>query len=372
MNDFSISLDAEGRDLELSYAGYLKKLPGTDLTLKAGAAVQNLKDVRLDSLKAVLGPLVANMSGTIADATGAGRLDLTVKAPPFALGPLGEMSPMLKDYKPSGKAGVDSSVKGSFTAPLAQGTVELLDVGAIPMEGVSLSGTNGRVAFSQNGSESRGTVRVSSVTHPHYEGRDFRLDWSLKNAAADMSRAEGAGTFSASNGSITNLPLAAKINALLKRDAADITYRTMGAHFKITKGVLATSDFTVDSAQSDILVKGTVRLNDLMADLRASFQLPPGALGGSLGQYLQDANGRPTLDVAIKGPLTGKPDVKPIVGKAAANAAKGLLQKYIGTPGAKGGANSSGQEASPSPTQQLQKALGKGLGDLFKKKGGGQ
>jgi hypothetical protein len=227
------------------------------------------------------------------------------------------------------------------------------------------------VAFFNNGADSRGTVRVSSVTHPHYDGRDFRLDWTVNNAAADMSRSNGTATFSASNGNITNLPLAAKINALLKRNATDITYKSMSAHFKITQGVLATSDFTVSSPQADILVKGTVRLNDLMADLRASFKLPPGALGGSLGEWLQDENGRPTLDVSIKGPLTGKPDVKPIMGNAAANAAKGLLKKYISGP--TGGANSSGQQdSSPSPTQQLQKALGKGLGDLFKKTSGGQ
>jgi hypothetical protein len=374
MNDFTVSLDVEGRDLELSYANYFKKLPGTDLTLKTSAVVKDMKDVRLDSLKAVLGPLVANVSGTIADATGAGRVDLVIKAPPFALGPLGEMSPIMKDYKASGKAGLDATAKGSFGAPQAQGTVDLLDVGAQPMEGVSLSGINGKTAFSNNGADSRGTVRIGSVTHPHYDGHDFRLDWTLKNAAADMSRADGAATFSASDGQVTNLPLAAKINALLKRNATNITYKSMSAHFKITQGVLATSDFTVASPQADILVKGTVRLNDMMADLRASFKLPPGALGGSLGQYLQDENGRPTIEVTIKGPLTGKPDVKPVVGKAATNAAKGLLQKYIGTPGANSGSNSSGgqQQNSPSPTQQLQKALGKGLGDLFKKKGSGQ
>ncbi|MBI4395802.1 MAG: AsmA family protein, partial [Elusimicrobia bacterium] len=329
MNDLSLTVDLQGNELELAYGDLFKKQSGTVLRLKAAAVLKDMKDVDLSSCDVSLGPLNARVRGRITDMTGEGALalsaelqgqrrsggptaplDLSVQAPPFSVDPLSAMVPMLKDYKLSGKTGLDVTVKGPFASPKIQGSLSLRGLGAVPMEGLVFSALNGEASFTGNsaavnelkgkfnGSElsvkaglkdfshpeitlegelaeldagkllavfsstptagaaasssapsasgpasdpfliakAQGNFRVGTVTHPNYIGRQFKLTWNLADVGADMGRSNGAADFSAADGKVYNLPLASKINKLLKKDATDVTYSRMSAHFTIVQG----------------------------------------------------------------------------------------------------------------------------------------
>lgn len=213
----------------------------------------------------------------------------------------------------------------------------------------------------------QGSFRLGAAVHPNYVGKDFRLAWNLANVGPDLSKLNGTVQLSAADGRIHDLPLADKINALLKRDAADITYSKLGGHMVITNGVLSTQDFAIDSQQMDIAAQGKVNLVDMQSDLRAVFKLAPGAVRGAMESYFADENGRVTVEASIQGPLTN-PTIRPDLSKAAATAAKktvdSLLKKALGGKGTPSDPNA----PATDPNQQLEDAAKKALQNIFKKK----
>jgi uncharacterized protein involved in outer membrane biogenesis len=215
-----------------------------------------------------------------------------------------------------------------------------------------------------------GTLRLGSVTHPKYLGRQFKMTFDLTDLGPDMGKANGTADFSAADGKIHNLPLAAKINKFVKKDDVEITYRAISGSFRVTNGVLDTQDFTVDSSQTDILAKGKVALATMVADMRLVVKLPEGALGGFLGESVTGADGRPTLELIARGPLSD-PDIKPDVAKAGKQLfQKGLekgLEKFLKrSDGAGDVRDSTGTEgaAPEEPKKPVDRAVKEGLKDL--------
>ncbi len=433
----SLSLAADGA--ALAYGTLFAKPAGTALSAAVEAVLTGEKDVALSSARLTLAGASVDVHGTVADAPGAGRLDLAVKASPFDLTPFEKMIPSLAGYKLSGRAGLDATVKGTIKSPQARGNLALAGLGAVPMEGISFGGLTGNVSFTQdsldlpglkgklNGetlslkasvrnfarpdvtvdgnlasldlgklqaafastapataapaapsapagpppiAKAKGSFKIGSLTHPYYLGKDFALTWDLTDLGPDLSRLNGTAKLSASDGKIRNLPLAAKINALLKRDAADITYAKLGGNVKITRGVLDTQDFAVDSDQADFSAKGSVNLADTVADLRLTAKLAKGAVGGSAEEWFTDDDGRVTVDFVIKGPLAKAVPV-PDLRKAGAKAAKSLLKKYLGGAAAPAGsapAPSADGGGSQTPQQKINDAAQKALRNFLKKK----
>lgn len=220
-----------------------------------------------------------------------------------------------------------------------------------------------------------GTFRLVQVTHPQYDGRDFRLTWDLTEVGPDMSRSNGTAELTAADGRIHDVPIAAKLNKLLKKDTSEIPYEKMSGHFQVTQGVLATPDFTVTGDSMDILAQGTVSLVTLVADLRAVLKLPAGSVGGSASDWFAGEDGRPTLEATLKGPVTD-PSIQVDLAKAAKRAAEDALRKGLEKLKRSYGSGEAPAEgaAAPAPTereQQIDKALEKGqkaLDKLFKKR----
>ncbi|HNI58036.1 MAG TPA: AsmA-like C-terminal region-containing protein [Elusimicrobiota bacterium] len=204
---------------------------------------------------------------------------------------------------------------------------------------------------------------MGEATHPYYLGKNFQLKGLLTDLGPDLGQLSGALTLSASDGKIRNLPLAEKINKLMKKDAADLTYKTLGGHFKIERGLLTTEDLAVESDQTDLAAKGRVRLTDFDSDLRATVKLPAGSLGGSLGDWSSGPDGRPTLTAKITGPLTD-PKISVDLSQAAKNAAKDLLQKSLEKYRKPAEGDNGGSTAVDKAVDQGLKSLQK----LFKKK----
>jgi len=236
--------------------------------------------------------------------------------------------------------------------------------------------------------KTQGTFRVGTILHPNYLGKKFQLKWDLTNVGPDMGKSNGSAEFSAADGKIYNLPLAQKINKLLKKnDASEITYRSMSAHFKVKDGRLATPDFTVDSSQADILATGSVLLTTMIADMRVVMKLAAGSLGGSAGEWFSGDDGRPTIEATITGPLSDPKvavDVSKAVKRAGEQYLKKGLEKFLGLPSNKpdqpapggGEAPADGttapqaapSEERPKPAQKAVQEGLKTLDKLFKKK----
>lgn len=214
-----------------------------------------------------------------------------------------------------------------------------------------------------------GSLKIGSVGHPHFTGKNFLLTWNLTQVGADMSRAGGAADFSAADGKIYDLPLAKKINALLNKDVSDITYQKIKGHFQVAQGVLETRDFTVDSSQTDILTQGRVALGPMTADLKTQIKLPTGALGGDAGQWFAGEDGRPTLEISLKGPLAD-PAVSINANKALKNAAeqylKKGLQKLFNVPEESSAPVENSNQSAPPKKAPADKAIEKGLKSLDK------
>jgi hypothetical protein len=429
----SLTFSADGADA--AYKDLFLKPAGTALGLKAEAALSNKKDLAIRACRLTLAGASVNLSGSVVDAPGAGRLDLVVKADPFDVSPFGKLLPAAAELKPAGRLGLDASVNGTAAAPRARGTILLEGLGATPTAGISVAGLTGRAAFTDDSLEApdlkgkfngealalkasvrhfarpevslegslaaldlgklqtvfastataggaaapakpaagpaplakaRGSFKIGAVSHPYYLGKNFAFAWDLSDVGPALSLLSGTAQIAAADGRIRNLPLADKINALTKKSSGDLTYSRIGGHMTIARGVLNTQDFLVDSDQADISAKGTVNLDDKVADLKAVFKLAKGAVGGSTGEWFAGEDGRVTLEASITGPLTD-PVIRPDLSKAAARAAKSLLQKQL-QKALGGGGDQPANDGAPSSQQKLEEQGQKLLRNLFKKK----
>ncbi|HRY29299.1 MAG TPA: AsmA-like C-terminal region-containing protein [Elusimicrobiota bacterium] len=176
--------------------------------------------------------------------------------------------------------------------------------------------------------KAEGHFKIETLSHPNYIGRRFRLAWNLTEVDSEMLHWNGTAELSADDGKIYNLPLAVKINKILKKDAADLTYSRLSSHFQMKDGLLETRDFMIDSSQMDIAVRGTLKLSTLLADLRATFKLPMESALGTVGDWVIGEDGALTLEAVIKGPLTD-PAVAVDLDSAARQAAQNLLKKGV-------------------------------------------
>jgi hypothetical protein len=280
--------------------------------------------------------------------------------------------------------GSDFSVKArveNFERPSVtlEGELAQLDVGAL-MKAVEKPGAAGgggpaaappAVPGPAPVAHTRGTFRVGSIVHPNYTGRRFRFIWELSEVGPDMGRAGGTAEFSAADGKIHDLPLAAKLNKLIKRDASEIPYDSMSAHFTITRGVLETPDFTAKGPYADMTAAGTVHLVTLMADLRLVVKIPEGSVGGSAAEWFAGEDGRPTLEATVRGPVSD-PAIQVDLSKAAKRAAEEAARKGLEKLKEKFGGPSEGSGEEPTKQEkQIDKAVEEGkkaLDKIFKRK----
>lgn len=461
LDNLTIGLGLKGNDLEIGYADYFAKPAGAAFALQGSAAVKDQKFVDLTSCQGTLGSMSFSARGPLGNVTAEGNMNLSFQAPAFDVGPVAAMVPSIKDYKLSGKSGLNAALRGSFALTQISGTANLKNLGAVPMEGIAFNELNGDVAFTQDSAETnnlkgkfngsdiflktkiknfsamdlwcdgdlaqldaaklmaafsttpakqqekkpsqktlvpsffvgvayaaappapssfllaktQGTFRVGIISHPNYLGRQFKLTWDLTNVDASMARCNGAADFSAADGKIQNLPLAEKINQAMKRNATDLSYSKMSGHFKITQGVLDTQDFAVNASYADIFAKGNVSLSTLQSNMRGIIKLAKGSVGGSVGDWFTDDDGRPTIEIALKG-LISDPSITVDISKAAKRAGEQLLKKYLGGGSSSPQPGTTGDTANPpppapaekSPQEQLKEEASKALKNLFRKK----
>ncbi|MBL0059520.1 MAG: AsmA family protein [Elusimicrobia bacterium] len=216
-----------------------------------------------------------------------------------------------------------------------------------------------------------GVFRIGEITHPHYLGRNFQFNWNLRDVGPDLSVLSGTASVTAASGEITDVPVAKKINKLMGREGAEITYQKLAGQFVVTRGLADIKTFTLDSDQTDFLAKGRVRLGDLDSDLTLQLKLPPGSVRGSVGDWITAEDGRPTIEASLKGPL-GDPKVKVDYRDTVRRAAQDILKKAIG--GWKGKPDRSpdpkkAPSSNDAPAKDpLGEAAGQALERLFKKK----
>lgn len=174
-----------------------------------------------------------------------------------------------------------------------------------------------------------GVFRIGEIVHPHYRGRDFQFNWNFTDAGPNLSLLSGTATVTAASGEIINVPVAKKINGLLDRDGSDLGYKRLAGEFLVERGLARIPAFTLNSDQTDFSARGHVRLGDMESDLELVLKLPAGSVRGSVGQWMTAADGRPTIEARLKGPLRD-PKVKVDYRDTVKRAAQDILKKTLG------------------------------------------
>lgn len=219
-----------------------------------------------------------------------------------------------------------------------------------------------------------GVFRIGEITHPHYVGRNFHFNWSLREMGPDLSVLSGTATVTAATGEIKDIPVAKKINKLMGREGSDITYKQLSGRFQVTQGVATIQHFTLDSDQTDFFANGRVRLGDMDSNLNLMLKLPPGSVRGSVGNWLTAEDGRPTIEAHLEGPL-GNPQVKVNKADVIRRAAKDIFKKTLGGWKGKPDHSSSSTQGnatptpttSPTPIETLEDLGTRALEKLFRK-----
>jgi uncharacterized protein involved in outer membrane biogenesis len=192
-------------------------------------------------------------------------------------------------------------------------------------------------------------------------GGSIRLHGEAAQVDQALRSATGRARIDIVNGSIAGLQLVRTIvtassgrggmvasvssaAAASREQAGSERFSRLGATLRLEGGVIATDDIAMTSPDVDLTASGTLRVRDLGADLTGRAQLSEALskqAGRDLVRYTQE-NGRVTLPVIVSGPLAHL-SVRVDLGDAAARAIKNKA------------------------TEELNKAIQRGLGSLFKR-----
>ncbi|OGR85496.1 MAG: hypothetical protein A2901_05085 [Elusimicrobia bacterium RIFCSPLOWO2_01_FULL_54_10] len=168
----------------------------------------------------------------------------------------------------------------------------------------------------------RGSVKIAKVLYPKFEGQNAQADWKLTGITPVLDKLDGTAKFEMKDGKIKNIPLLASIAPILRTDPSALAFTRMGGTMNFAKGTAKTDDFKINSPAADITAQGTVYLPTSIPDMVLTAKLPKGSLGGTLGEFSNDAEGRPTFAFKLKG------NWKPVLDTSkAAEKAKQEVQK---------------------------------------------
>jgi hypothetical protein len=222
------------------------------------------------------------------------------------------------------------------------------------------NGTRGRLARVQ------GRLRAGTFTAPYLSGVSAQADWVLTDVSRDLAALGGELSFSLSDGEIRDIPLAVKINRLLDRPDESLRFRQWSGHGTVVKGRLATPDLSLIGRDMSLDARGTVDLTSRDSDLRLTITLSSGTFRGSLGPLLADADGRSSVDLNVRGPLTG-PQVRLDGSGVVRDVTRNLIRRGLEKIAAPVAPVTPSSTTAPSPLRELQKNLGKNFRRLLNK-----
>lgn len=147
-----------------------------------------------------------------------------------------------------------------------------------------------------------GKINIDKVVYTKFDGSNVKADWRLTGVTPTLEKLNGLVNVNVGQGKIHNIPLLAALAPVLRMDpSGGMVYTRMGGKFAIAQGTARTDDFQVNSPNADIYAKGSVNLPQSVPDMTITAKLPKDALGGTLGDFTNDADGRATFVFKLKG-----------------------------------------------------------------------
>jgi len=282
----------------------------------------------IGSLKFTLSKLEAEGSGTYQTGP-APRYLFNIRTDSFPLADLARMVPMMQEYGLKGNAVASVKVVSSPKGPLANGTFVLQD-GVVHYTTAELSQVAATVDFSQpdaNSYNTSGHLTADQVKHDYYNAQALEVKWNLTDLTPDLAKLNGTANLKQGAGQVQNIQKlvsdskAAKIVLLPLSLLQKLSNATHGAiqlppmdnvkfkdilgDYVFKSGVMNIKSFTMDGDEINAAMNGTIGLaGPQPLDLKATLKFAAGLVGGTVGDLLQDEQGRPTVNMTVKGTVS--------------------------------------------------------------------
>lgn len=309
-------------------------------------------DLTIENLKITTGGLVIDGKGKYLSKGTASSYDVDLKSASFPLEELGKIVPMLAEYGLTGKGAFAANIT---TGSKVKGVATLLGASAA-FSGVKLSGIASSFDYLLSGSDvlkTTGELTAKDLKHENMTAANTNVKWNLANISGDLSHLNGNAALRMGAGAFQNIQkltadvkvakivfmpitlvqkLGKAANGAVKVPSLDtVNFKEVIGDYLFKNGVMDITRFNLNGTDLNASMKGTVELaGQQKVDLRANLKLAAGMVGGTVGQILEDDQGRASLDMTVKGTV-GTPSVSielKDVGKKAVN----VLKEKLNTP----------------------------------------
>lgn len=200
-----------------------------------------------------------------------------------------------------------------------------------------------------------GHLTVGQIQHQLYQAKNLDFKWNLTDVTPDLSRVSGSANLRQGPGKLQNIDKlmtqskGAKIaltpvGVLQKLDSAgvlqsiglpslqSIPFDSIKGDYALKSGMMTVQTFELSGDTLYIQSQGTVGLAGAQPlDMKVMMKLAQGA-GGGLGQFLQDQNGRPTINFSVTGSVANphtKVDMQDVGKKALQQVGQQLGQQLL-------------------------------------------
>ncbi len=332
-----LTLKLDGKPLEVVYGASFKKAAGVPMSFETSGAYAMPLALTLKDLKFTLSQLVCAGDGTYKS-----TYAFNLKTNAFSLEDIAPMVPPMQGYGLTGKTTVTMKV----TSADVKGVARLENV-AVSTFGVKMTGIESTINFTTT--DTSGKMTGNLIKHDYFSGQKPTLEWNLTNAA-DMAKMAGTASMKVGPGQFQNIQkltadskaariLFLPITLLQKASKAaggaiklpsfdNIAYQSMTGDYTFKAGLMTVTSYVLDSSQIGATMKGTVGLTGAQPlNLTSVVKAASGLIGGSVGEILNDEQGRATLNMTIKGTV-GEPDVKVDTTEIKKKAIETLKEKY--------------------------------------------
>ncbi len=231
-----------------------------------------------------------------------GVVSFAAKGVNWSVPELAKLSPLLAPYHPTGTLSFDLRANGPTSAP-------------------------------QTSVQTSGDVALANIKQEFYEGQNLHLKWNLSDVTPDLAKVSGTASFKQGPGKILNVEKLAESSRIGKIALApletlaklqkkgvfsqvnlpslqSIPFDSIAGDYLLRTGVMTIKTFDLNGKDLSVQDTGTVGLAGAQAlNMVAVMKLAAGSIGGTLGNILQDENGRPTAKFLITGTMAN-PQVK--------------------------------------------------------------
>jgi len=333
-----LAADISGTRASIQFAA---KWAGTDLRISQGDAFAKPAGIPLDlsmignvtsaePLKVVVKTMLVRLSTD--ELTGAGSYEVngkqsvinaSAKAIRWSIPELAKVSPLLAPYHPTGTLSFEAHASGPVNAP-------------------------------QTTLQTSGDLAMASIKQEYYEGQNLQMQWALTDVTPDLSRVSGTASLKQGPGKILNVgKLAASsrigkivlgpieaiarlqqippFNQVALPNLQTIAFDSLAGAYQLRSGVMDVKTFDLNGRALSISDQGTVGLTgDRPMAMKGSLKLPPGTIGGTVGELLdKDESGRQLLKFTLTGPMATarpKPDLQDVGKRAVQQAGQEILK----------------------------------------------